>query len=701
MKACICLAIFAAHAAVAATPVLTELKPRGAEIGRPFTLTAVGRNLSEGIRVSSTLPAAFTLMVPAAQPGTMPAPGRSVTFLVEPKADVAPGVYPIRVETPSGISNIMLFTLGTYPEVTEEESQPNSPPNRNDSIETAEPVRSSPVVVNGTLRGPERDMYRVSGKAGERRVFEVEARRCGSAIDPVLRILDGAGKQLARSDDSPGTGLDTRLDFNFPADGTYYVEVTDARFSTQAQNFYRLKMGSYRYAEGIFPLGGRRGGQTQVTFFGSHAGADAHITANLRNAGPAEAFTRVALPDSPALPFLFAVSDLPELMEPVEGAVPVPSVINGRLEKDGEIDRYRVKVEPGDKMLIELQARELGTSRLEAIIAAYDGTGKKLDSAGDQPLPEDVFAVQGTSRTSSDPFLNLTVPPNVHEIVLTVEDLARRGGPAYGYRLMTRRQAEDFRHSLGSPFVNLPSGGTVVFSVTADRRGFDGPIQLTVADLPKGIHVDGGTIPREYMDASNARTFNRRGILTLTADAGVELHAGELQIWGEGKLADGTIIRRRARGNGMATDVAGATEQGVVDRQRPVTAPWLNVDLPVALADATVATLEVRQTNLKQMEEGARYEYSYKWTTRGRVTPPMQVGVDVIGAKDIRVIDMKAENGAMSGTFAVTTTKATDPARYDLYINGRVKTDDGDEAIVSRAIPFEVSGGTPSVASNQ
>ncbi len=79
------------------------------------------------------------------------------------------------------------------------------------------------------------------GKAGERRVFEVEARRCGSAIDPVLRIIDGAGKQLARNDDAPGAGLDARLDFTFPSEGNYYVEVTDARFSTQAQNFYRLK----------------------------------------------------------------------------------------------------------------------------------------------------------------------------------------------------------------------------------------------------------------------------------------------------------------------------------------------------------------------------------------------------------------------------------------------------------------------------
>ena len=83
-------------------------------------------------------------------------------------------------------------------------------------METAEAIRSTPVTVNGTLRGPERDFYRISAKSGERRVFEVEARRCGSAIDPVLRILDGAGKQLARSDDSAGTGLDTRLEVGFP-----------------------------------------------------------------------------------------------------------------------------------------------------------------------------------------------------------------------------------------------------------------------------------------------------------------------------------------------------------------------------------------------------------------------------------------------------------------------------------------------------
>ena len=165
-----------------------------------------------------------------------------------------------------------------------------------------------------------------------------------------------------------------------------------------------------------------------------------------------------------------------------------------------------------------------------------------------------------------------------------------------------------------------------MISVSADRRGYDGPIRLMVADLPKGIRVDGGTIPREYVDAGNARTFNRRGILTLTAEPGAALHTGQLQIWGEGTLADGTVLRRRARGSGMVIDVAGATEQGVVDRQRPVTASWLGLDLPVALSDAASATLEVHQTDVKQMEEGARYEYAYQWKIKGRATPPAASG---------------------------------------------------------------------------
>jgi hypothetical protein len=51
-----------------------------------------------------------------------------------------------------------------------------------------------------------------------------------------------------------------------------------------------------------------------------------------------------------------------------------------------------------------------------------------------------------------------------------------------------------------------------------------------------------------------------------------------------------------------------------------------------------------------------------------------------------------ADPGApVTGTFVVTTTKATDPARYDLYLAAEVDMMDGQEVIVSRPIPFLVT----------
>ena len=141
----------------------------------------------------------------------------------------------------------------------------------------------------------------------------------------------------------------------------------------------------------------------------------------------------------------------------------------------------------------------------------------------------------------------------------------------------------------------------------------------------------------------------------------------------------------------MVGAVSGATDQGVVDRQRPVTAPWLGFELPAAIAEPQSGTLDVKQTNFKQLAEGGRYEFEYVWNVRTG-TPPRTVNVEVVGARDIRVIEMK--RAGKGGTFVVTTTKATDPARYDLYITGRLNTDSGDETIVSRPIPFEVSEGS-------
>ena len=161
-------ASIASPLSLSAQPVITELQPRGAQKGKPFTLTLAGRNLGEGVKIRSTMPASFTLLAPdqpasapaptPAQGGPMQAEGRYATFLVEPTADLAVGVYPIRVVTGEGISNIQLFTVGTFPELTEEESRPGALPNTNDSVKDAQQLQG---LARSEILGPELQRRRV------------------------------------------------------------------------------------------------------------------------------------------------------------------------------------------------------------------------------------------------------------------------------------------------------------------------------------------------------------------------------------------------------------------------------------------------------------------------------------------------------------------------------------------------------------
>jgi hypothetical protein len=658
-------------ALLCAQPTITDLQPRGAQRGRPFTLTIAGKNLTEGARVWSTMPATFTPLAPAKM---------GAAFLVEPTANIPVGVYPIRVETPEGISNIQLFAVSAFPEYLEDESRPGALPNSNDTIETAQPLPNGPLVLNGTLRGPERDIFRVSAKSGEKRVFEVEARRCGSAIDPVIEIQDASGRAIARSEDTPLLGLDARVEVTFPREGYYYVVLHDARYSTQAANFYRLKAGQYEYPTEVFPLGGKRG-ETVPVSLGART-----IKADLTKTDPIAKLTFINLPEGAALPVPFAIGDDPEVTEPVGSAIPVPATINGRLQKPGEIDRFQLTVTPGEPLLFRMQAAELGTSKLMGVITVLDAKGNKLASSGDEPLAEDVYNVN-QSRTAGDPILRLQVPEGNTTLTVTIEDLALRGGPNYAYRLNVKRMAQDFRLLSNAAYINIPAGGSITVPVTVQRQGYDGPIQLSIPNAPKGLHVEGGFVIAGTPIKETPQNRNSRGVLILTADTGTAISA-MLEIQGVAKLADGTELIRKAEGPGMTVGVTGATLQGSVDRQRPVTAPWLNLELPAGITKPRPATLEVEQVERKRMAEGDQIKFRWKWHTReASMTWPKGINSELVGAGDVRMIDVQQDpKDPSSGTFLMTTTKLTIPSKYDLYITGRLKVDGQDEDIVSRPI---------------
>ena len=365
--------------------------------------------------------------------------------------------------------------------------------------------------------------------------------------------------------------MDSRLDVVFPRHGQYYAVVHDSKFSNQKENFYRLKVGSFTYADGMFPLGWQRGAEVEIEVFGGNLRKSLKVRPNLRALDQTDEFASIPIPGQPgSLPHPFVVGDEPEIFEPRADGVRTlrpRTVMNGRILKPGEVDRYSLPVSPGEQWQFELKAASLGTSSLYGRLTVYEPEGKKLASAGDTPSKPRLSSLTSNRTTGLDPYLSLEVPPGVHELLVTVEDLLQRGGPHYGYRLVARRESPDFTLSLSTLYVNIPLQGSAQVTVAAKRRGYEGPIRLSVPNLPDDIVFDGGNIFGEIPGDDGADRL-RQGVFTLTPRPGTGSRLIKLVVEGEGVTESGEVIRRRAQGPGLTVRVVGAN-------QRPFEAFWL------------------------------------------------------------------------------------------------------------------------------
>lgn len=135
-------------------------------------------------------------------------------------------VYRLRlVTTPSAPQP---FTEGTL------EIEPN------DSMTNAV-AHKLPAIVRGTIeRTSDEDIFAVELKKDELLEATVEAASAGSALDALLHIVDGTGKELARNDDS--AGRDPRMEWKAPTNGTYYAKVSSLLHRGGSNHFYRLSL---------------------------------------------------------------------------------------------------------------------------------------------------------------------------------------------------------------------------------------------------------------------------------------------------------------------------------------------------------------------------------------------------------------------------------------------------------------------------
>lgn len=697
----------------AAPPVLRALEPRGAQRGQALKVILVGEFLQPGAEISTTLPGALSRLAPSPEKVENELP-----LLLQLKEDAAPGLYPVRVRTEDGLSNVLLFAVGTLPETVEAESLLKEK-ERIEKLTNDTPVLAEklavPITVNGTLIGPDQDYFRFTAKAGQRLVFEVDARRAGSAIDPVVRVMNTAGKELAANNDAPGAGVDARAEVTFAQAGEYLVLVHDARYSDQDQNFYRLKIGSYPYAEFMFPLGGQRGKTVDVSLTGGSLAAPVPVKTVLPSDKQASYFP-VNLPGSSSLPFLFRMSDLPEVLEPqsalpsgvvvrsgrtlkapsdkkrLEAAKPVDlqssTVMNGRISQPGEVDRYRVPVTPGQQWAFEVEAASLGASKLLGVLAVYDAaTNKRLaltelgQEAGTNPFSFD------TSRNEVDPRLSISIPKDVNQVVVSLEDLLGRGGTGFGYRLTAFPQPPDFNAELVTPYVNLPENGTAAIEVLVSRRGYNGPIRLNIPDLPEDLIQQGGNIPAELNPPEDRRAFSL-GYLTVTAKPGAKHRSFDLNVWAEATESN-FPLRKQVLAPGMVQAIRGL-------RQKSFKAPWLGIALPMSVANSVPIRIEVAKQHVRIVQGG---DYALPW----KLVKGSQAGGGIkvenprptASIKDLRVLRRPEGMDYMEeGTFHILTTYATPPATFDLVIDAaRITGMKSERLVTAPAVTVEIVPG--------
>ncbi len=416
--------------------------------------------------------------------------------------DAEPGVRELRLATPRGVSNPLVFHVGQLPEFSrkpmitsdfqvlgkEELALRKRPP---DEVEQRISV---PCTANGQVASGEVNWYRFEARKGQRLVLSAAARELIPYIadavpgwfQPVLAVCDASGKELAYNDDFRFKP-DPTLIFEVPQDGEYLFSITDAIFRGREDFVYRVTIGELPLVTSIFPLGGQVGAVGKIEMKGWNL-ETAELTPPPADAGPGVHLLAASKDEFVSNRVPFALDTLPEGFdqEPNNDAssaqkVQLPIILNGRMDRANDEDVFQVEGRAGDSIVAEVTVRRLD-SPLDSLLRVTDASGKVLAFNDDH---EDAGA--GTNTHHADSYLMVTLPADGKYFV-HLTDTARTGGDEYAYRLRISAPQPDFALRVVPSSVTLRGKGTATVSVYAIRKdGFTGEIKLSLKDPPEGF----------------------------------------------------------------------------------------------------------------------------------------------------------------------------------------------------------------------
>ena len=592
-------------------PEITSVFPLGGQPGASVDVQIRGHNLTGAYAVWSArtdfqarIDRVETVVVKkeGQEAAEKSPPPEQVLTRLQIDPSLSSGPYPLRIVAPVGVSNALDFWV-QQETPTRETDRPHSDP------KTAQRL-SVPVAVDGVVaEAGEVDCYEFEAIRGQELVFEVNPQPVKATLyqpggswfqpDRVVRLdFDETLLPRYRQFSQP------RTSYRFPRTGRYLL-----RLSSGTENaVYRLRIADLQAAS---PAAHTESWQERSFLRRLSSswlrrlwdrGFNPHLPMAPDKSPGASPSRRVQFPGTgPATQALALVKEIEPNDDSTQApSAPVPLILEGSVERPGDLDHLRFAAQAGQSLVFEIETSKTPYPYFNPKLLILDSEGREVfDNIYNRTTVQTMIYWKSTEAKTRYTFLESG------EYTLQVRDVtSRHGDPNFRYRVMIRPEIPhvgevqvieywENRSDVEIDRVNLRPGEVKKLTVVIDREeGFDGDVVLTADRLPAGVKILPGTEveqPRGVVQDEGLKkrfqAYRRQTLLFLVAEEGapptVLPHTVRLLVQPVGRSGTARYVKY-TRAEGQFPIDLGQTGGSLLVREIPVTVVASSSEQPPA-----------------------------------------------------------------------------------------------------------------------